>query len=107
MAETSGNDEPGCAGSVTANGVSRREGILRVRAVDDESSKATVEEVLRVFAKRWSLESDEAGFDGAPALTYQVRLKKRVDSEGLLSALHQQLGPRAARNGSAPESEPS
>jgi len=92
---------------VPTDGVSRREGILRVRAVDDASSRATVEAVLQVFAKRWSLESDEASFDGAPTLTYQVRLKKRVDSEGLLTALHRQLGPREPENSPTPGSSPS
>jgi hypothetical protein len=95
--------------SLARNGVSRREGILRVRAVGDAPSRATVESVLQTFAKRWSLESDEADFDGAPTLTYQVKLKKRFDSEGLLTAIHQQLGPPEDQRNStpAPESESS
>jgi len=95
------------AAAMATDGASKREGLLRVRAVDDALSRATVEAVLQVFAKRWSLESDEAGFDGAPTLTYQVRLKKRVDSEGLLTALHQQLGPREPQHTPTPESNPS
>jgi Domain of unknown function (DUF4956) len=91
--------------AIPSNGHSRREGILRVRAVDDAPSRATVEAVLQALAKRWSLESDEAGLDGAPTLTYQVRLKKRVGSEELLTALHQQLHPPDSRNNSKPESE--
>ena len=91
--------------ALATNGASRREGILRVRAVDDASSRATVESVLQAFAKRWGFESDEASFDGAPTLTYQVRLKNRVDSEGLLTALHQQLGPADPRHDSTPEAE--
>jgi hypothetical protein len=91
--------------AMPTNGHSRREGMLRVRAVDDASSRAAVEGVLQALAKRWSLESDEAGLDGAPTLTYQVRLKKRVGSEELLTALHQQLAPSMSQNNHAPESD--
>jgi hypothetical protein len=100
-AETMKLDSPA---AVPSDGVNRREGILRVRAVDDASSRERVEAVLQDFAKRWSLESEDASLDGAPTLTYQVRLKKRVNSEGLLTALHQQLGPQEPQNGSKPES---
>jgi hypothetical protein len=91
--------------AMPSNGHSRREGILRVRAVDEASSRAKVEAVLETFAKPWSLDSDDAGFDGAPTLTYQVRLKKRVGSDELLTALHEQLRPPASQNHSPPESE--
>jgi hypothetical protein len=101
-AETMKLDTPA---AMPSNGHSRREGMLRVRAVDNPSSRATVEAVLQTFAKRWSLESDEAGFDGAPTLTYQVRLKKRVDSDELLTVLHEQLRTPASQNNSPPETE--
>ncbi len=101
-AETMKLDAPG---AVPTDGATKREGILRVRAVNDFTSRSRVEAVLQAFAKRWSLESDDASFDGAPTLTYQVRLKKRFDSEELLTALHQQLGPREPHHTPSPESD--
>jgi hypothetical protein len=77
---------------------SKRESMLRVRAADDASTRATVEGVMQQFAKRWTFESDDTALDGAPTLTYQVRLNKRVDPEELLTALHQQLGPLDSHN---------
>jgi hypothetical protein len=85
------------SGAKPANGSSKREGILRVRAADDASTRATVESVLEQFAKRWTFESDDTALDGAPTLTYQVRLNKRVDPEELLTALHGQLSPEDSR----------
>ena len=38
------------AAAIPSNGASKREGILRVRAVDDAPSRATVEEVLQALA---------------------------------------------------------
>jgi hypothetical protein len=93
--------------AVPTNGTNKREGILRVRAVEDPSSRQAVESVLQEFAKRWSLESNDQSFDGEPALTYQVRLKKRFDSQELLHALHQQLAPQEPQNNSTPPPEPS
>ncbi|HEY7634408.1 MAG TPA: DUF4956 domain-containing protein [Gemmatimonadales bacterium] len=87
-----------------ANGSSKREGMLRVRAADDAPTRATVESVLQQFAKRWTLDAENTALDGVPALTYQVRLNKRVDPEELLTALHRQLGPNDAGNGVPEES---
>jgi hypothetical protein len=87
------------SGAKPGDGASKREGMLRVRAVDDASTRAAVESVLEQFAKRWTLDSDDTALDGAPTLTYQVRLNKRVDPEELLTALHRQLGPEQSRNG--------
>jgi Domain of unknown function (DUF4956) len=86
------------SGAKPANGASKREGMLRVRAADDVSTRANIESVLQQFAKRWTLESDDGALDGAPTLTYQVRLNKRVDPEELLTALHRQLGPEDSRH---------
>jgi hypothetical protein len=88
------------------DGASKREGMLRVRAADDASTRATVEGVLQQFAKRWTFESDDTALDGALTLTYQVRLNKRVDPEELLTALHQQLGPQDSHNRTPSGSSP-
>jgi hypothetical protein len=93
--------------AVPTDGASKREGMLRVRTADDASTRVTVEAVLEQFAKRWTLESDDTGLDGAPTLTYQVRLNKRVDPEELLTALHQQLGPQDSYSRISSGSSPS
>jgi hypothetical protein len=95
------------SGAKPANGASKREGMLRVRAADDQPTRANVESVLQQFAKRWTLESDDTALDGTPTLTYQVRLNKRVDPEELLTALHRQLKPEESRNGAPVESSSS
>jgi hypothetical protein len=87
--------------------VGKREGMLRVRAAGDFSTRGRVESVLQQFAKRWTLESDDTGHDDAPTLTYQVRLNKRVDPQELLTSLHRQLGPQDSRNRLPSESSPS
>ncbi len=51
---------------------------------------------IGAHAKRWTLESDDPGPDALPTLTYQVRLKKRVDLPTLLDALRNRLGPNLA-----------
>jgi hypothetical protein len=94
-------------GPKSVDGASKREGMLRVRAVDDYVTRTTVETVLQQFAKQWSFESNDSGLDGAPTLTYQVRLKKRVNPEELLTALHRELGPREAESAPASISAPS
>lgn len=80
----------------------RRAGILRVRAANDLDTRRTIEEVLDIRAKRWTLESTESGPDGLPVLTYQMRLKKRQDLNELLEALQARLGPQLARRNSVP-----
>jgi hypothetical protein len=82
----------------------KREGILRVHAADDIPTRRAIEEFLDGHTKRWSLESDDPGPDGLPALTYCIRLKKRIDSEALLEALRGRLGPRLAEY--TPSDEP-
>jgi hypothetical protein len=74
----------------------RREGVLRVHAADDVPTRRAIEQVLNARTKRWTLESNGPGPDGLPELTYQVRLKKRVGSQELLEALHQEVGPKLA-----------
>ena len=74
----------------------RQAGMLRVRAADDIDTRRSIEEVLEPRAKRWALVSAEPGPDGLPAITYQVRLKKRRDWRELLDALHARLGPQLA-----------
>jgi hypothetical protein len=71
-----------------------RDGILRVHAADDGSTRREVEEVLGVYAKRWALESDDRGADGLPTLTYEIRLRKRFRPADLLQALRARLGPK-------------
>ncbi len=87
----------------------RRQGILRVRAANDVATRRTIDEVLGSVAKRWTLESEEPGADGLPALTYQVQLKKRREWSELLEALQQKLGPelsaRVADSASGQEPE--
>jgi hypothetical protein len=80
--------------TVAAGGPDRREGILRVHAVDDVPTRRLIDEVLDTHAKRWTLESDDPGPDNLPTLTYQVRLKKRFEPNALLGALRERLGPR-------------
>jgi hypothetical protein len=75
---------------------SKRDGLLRVHATDGTTTRQAVEEVLEQYTKHWALESDGPDGDGLPALTYQVRLKKRYDPEGLLARLHDRLGPELA-----------
>lgn len=86
---------------------SRREGILRVRAADDVETRRSIEDVLETRAKRWSLESSESGPDGLPALTYQVRLKKRRDWNELLDALQARLKSQLAGKETDPTPEAS
>jgi hypothetical protein len=74
----------------------KRDGILRVHAADDATTRGTIEQVLEAQTKRWELESDTPGPDGLPELIYQVRLKKRISSQTLLDALHRELGPNLA-----------
>jgi hypothetical protein len=76
---------------------SKREGVLRVHAAEDLATRQVVEQVLQECTKRWSLESDDAGADGLPTLTYDVRLKKRCTPEELLAKLHDRLGPELAQ----------
>lgn len=90
---TSLSNKPSQAGSPPAD---KREGILRVHAADDIPTRRAIEQVLETRTKRWTLESDSPGPDGLPELTYQVRLKKRVGSQELLQALHQEVGPQLA-----------
>ena len=88
--------EPGPESPQAGNGGEakpRRQGILRVRAANDAATRRTIDEVLGTVAKRWTLESDEEGPDGLPALTYQVQLKKRREWNELLEGLQQRLGP--------------
>jgi Domain of unknown function (DUF4956) len=75
---------------------SKREGILRVQAASDSDTRRVIEQVLNDSTKRWTLESDSPDPDGLPQLTYQVRLKKRVDSQQLLDVLRQEVGPKLA-----------
>ncbi len=82
--------------------VNRREGMLRVYVADDPPTRQHIEEILTANTKRWSLESTDPGPDDRPALTYQVRLKKRLDSAGLLEVLHRDLGPSLAEYSPAP-----
>jgi hypothetical protein len=82
--------------------------MLRVRAADDQSTRAEVESVLQQFAKRWTRDSDDTALDGTPRLTYQVRLNKREDPEELLTPLHRQLRPESRVEvpvGSSPSSK--
>jgi hypothetical protein len=74
----------------------KRDGLLRVHAADDAPTRQAVEEVLEEYTKHWSLGSDGPDGDGLPMLIYQVRLKKRFDSEELLARLHDRLGPELA-----------
>jgi hypothetical protein len=83
----------------------KRDGILRVRAANDVETRRAIDEVLLTVAKRWTLQSDEPGPDGHPALTYQVRLKKRREWSELLEALHNRLGPQLAARAPEPETE--
>lgn len=83
------------SGSKPDQGI-RQEGILRVRAANDIETRRGIDEVLRTMAKNWALESEEPGPDGLPALTYQVRLKKRREWHELLDALQKRLGPDLA-----------
>jgi hypothetical protein len=88
----SGGETGGASGSD-----GKRDGLLRVHAADDIASRRAIEEVLEQCTKRWSLESDDRGGDGLPpTLTYQVRLKKRCNSEELLTKLHDRFGPELA-----------
>jgi Domain of unknown function (DUF4956) len=88
---------------------SRRNGMLRVHAADDITTRREIEEVIDQHAKRWVFESDDRGADGLPTLTYEIRLKKRYQPAHLLGALQHRLGPRMAEtapmNGAPPESE--
>ncbi|MEZ0334445.1 MAG: hypothetical protein ACAI18_10580, partial [Gemmatimonadales bacterium] len=86
----------GEASPTFANGVERRQGILRVHAAEDSRTRRDVEEVIDAHAKRWVFESDDRGADGLPTLTYKIHLKKRYDPGQLLRALQEQLGPRLA-----------
>jgi hypothetical protein len=76
--------------------VTKRDGVLRVHAADDLPTRRAIEEVLEQCTKRWTLESEERDVDALPMLTYQVRLKKRCDSDELLRRLHDRLGPELA-----------
>jgi hypothetical protein len=73
---------------------SKREGMLRVHATDDISTRREIEEVLNNHTKRWALETDDPGPDNLPTLTYSIRLKKRIAPEVLLETLRQRLGPK-------------
>jgi hypothetical protein len=86
----------GEASATFANGVERRQGILRVHAAEDARTRGDVEEVIDAHAKRWVFESDDRGADGLPTLTYEIQLKKRYEPGHLLRALQEQLGPRLA-----------
>jgi Domain of unknown function (DUF4956) len=92
--------KPGEVKSLTEGGEapvetpSKRDGILRVHAADDVEIRRAVEAVLGDYTKRWGLESDDAGADGLPTLTYEVRLKKRCGPDDLLGALRERLGPK-------------
>jgi hypothetical protein len=92
-----------------SDGSSKREGMLRVRAVDDASTRALIESVLQQFAKRWTFEPESTALDGTPTLSYQVWLNKRVDPGELLTALPRELGPEnfngAALAGSSSSSQ--
>lgn len=78
----------------------KREGVLKVYAAAPEVRRS-IEEVLESRTKRWTLESQDTGPDGAPNLTYCVRLKKRTPSEALLEALRVRLGPVLAEYAAA------
>jgi hypothetical protein len=71
----------------------KREGMLRVHAAGDISTRRVIEEVLDSHTKRWELETDDPGPDNLPTLTYCIRLKKRIPADALLEALRQRLGP--------------
>jgi hypothetical protein len=94
------------AGDDDNGGPGKRDGILRVHAADDIATRRTVEEVLDRCTKRWTLDSDGPSEDGLPTLTYQVRLKKRCDSEELLARLQDRLGPELAQYTPAEPSAP-
>jgi hypothetical protein len=72
----------------------KREGMLRVHAADDISTRRRIEEVLKSHTKRWELETDDPGPDNLPTLTYCIRLKKRIPPDALLQALRERLGPQ-------------
>jgi hypothetical protein len=74
----------------------KREGMLRVHAADDISTRRAIEEVLDSHTKRWELETDDPGPDNLPTLTYCIRLKKRIPADALLEALRERLGPKLA-----------
>ena len=74
----------------------KREGMLRVHAVDDIPTRRVIEEVLDSHTKRWELETDDPGPDNLPTLTYSIRLKKRIPPDTLLQALRERLGPQLA-----------
>jgi hypothetical protein len=82
--------------TVAGGAPDRREGILRVHAADDIPTRRIIDDVLTARAKRWTLESDDPGPDGLPTLTYQVRLKKRVEPGALLDALRERVAPKLA-----------
>jgi len=74
----------------------KRDGLLRLQASDDDTTRGAIEEVLDSHTKRWALQAGGVDQDGRPELTYAVRLKKRVSSEMLLEALRGRLGEQLA-----------
>lgn len=83
------------AGSTKAE-PDKRDGLLRLKAAADPSTRRSIEEVLEGHTKRWAFQSNGTDQDGRSELTYAVRLKKRTPPENLLETLRQQLGDQVA-----------
>lgn len=60
---------------------------LRVHAYNVDAARVSVEAVLSRDAKRWQFRSIDAGADGLQAISYSVRMRKRVSPAALLQAL--------------------
>jgi hypothetical protein len=80
----------------SAKSADKRDGLLRLQASDDVTTRGAIEEVLESHTKRWALHGGGVDQDGRPELTYAVRLKKRIPSELLLEALRDRLGEQLA-----------
>ena len=68
-----------------------------------EDARPPIEAVLERDTKRWKLEQVVAGTDGAPLLTYRVRVRKSVGLEALRERLLHEGAPHVV---AADESSP-